>query len=365
MNIDKVLKDFDIKLIARLQKDEQIVIADNIATKISNRFNYIEYDYIYRKLMDVKMYIAVIPEGLTRAIYMYEEDTLFISDEIDMWQVSEDLLYECIHAVQDVKNKKGKIKQLGQCMFRDFKVYAMALNEAATQYIVSKIFEREDQYVEAYGIKANTYSINKYPLICNIVKQLLFFSEEETLVTSTIYSTDDFIIDGVEEIGEGSYETLLDNLDQMLYASEEIVGIKRKLKQNGEDEEYSSDLKEELNRMHKIEDLIRRLYMDSQMAIFTMYFDRLYSRLQTQEDIDYYRTRLADYKELIGFYTNEQQEYFLEYYEKYYAEKEEKLRTKEYNLQMKEEYALTIVPENKIALIFYKIKNSIARLWAN
>lgn len=169
MGISKILKKFDIKVIGKITKEQQIIISDNVATKITNTFRYIDYGYIYTKLMRAKMYIAIIPKGMTRAIYSYEEDTLFISDEENINDISRELLYECIHTMQDIRDKKGKVKQLGQCIFSDYKVYAMALNEASILYITSKIFGEETKYVEAYGIKANTYSPNSYPLICNLL----------------------------------------------------------------------------------------------------------------------------------------------------------------------------------------------------
>lgn len=360
MGISKLLKKFDIKVIGKLTKEEQIILSDNVATKISNEFNYIDYGYIYTKLMKAKMYIAIIPEGITSAIYSYEEDTLFISDTEDISIVSKELLYECIHAVQDIRNKKGQIKQLGQCIFSEFKVYAMALNEASIQYIVAKIFNEEEKYIEAYGIKANTYSKNKYPLICNILLQLLFLSNEKTLVKSTIYSTDEFIIDGVEEIGETSFVNIQNNLDEMLYASEEIIGIKRLIKDRTE--EGYLNINEYLNEIYQKEELIRKLYMDSQMSIFTMYFDRLYNRIQNLSDIRLYKSRLEDFKELIGFYTNETQEYFLQYYENYYKQKEEKLILKEADIKRKNDLALTVISDNIIIQIFNKIKNNVSRI---
>lgn len=360
MGISKLLKKFDIKVIAKLTKEEQIILSDNVATKISNEFNYIDYGYIYTKLMRAKMYIAIIPEGITSAIYSYEEDALFISDTEDISTVSKELLYECIHAVQDIRNKKGQIKQLGQCIFSEFKVYAMTLNEASIQYIVAKIFNEEEKYIEAYGIKANTYSKNKYPLICNILLQLLFLSNEKTLIKSTIYSTDEFIIDGIEEIGETSFVNIQNNLDEMLYASEEIIGIKRLIK-NRTEEGYLN-INEYLNEIYQKEELIRKLYMDSQMSIFTMYFDRLYNRIQNLSDIKLYRSRLEDFKELIGFYTNENQEYFLQYYENYYNQKEEKLILKEADIKRKNDLALTVISDNIIIQIFNKIKNNVSRI---
>lgn len=362
MGISKLLKKFDIKVIDKLTKEEQIIIADNVATEISNKFNYIDYGYIYTKLMRAKMYIAVIPKGMSKAIYSYEEDTLFISDEEDINNISKELLYECIHTMQDIRDKKGKVKQLGQCIFSDYKVYAMALNEASILYIVSRIFEEKIKYVEAYGIKANTYSPNSYPLICNIILQLLFISNEKTLVKSTLNSTDEFLIRGIEEIGESSFVNIQNNLDEMLYASEEIIGIKKGLKNNTSDGNVE-EINKELNRIYEKEALIRRLYMDSQMSIFTMYFDRLYNRIQTISDIKIYKSKLEDYKELIGFYTNENQEYFLEYYEGYYKTKEEKLIEKEAEIKRKNDLALTVVSDNIILQIFNKIKNAISRIF--
>ncbi len=361
MGISKILKKFDIKVIGKVSKEDQIIISDNVATKITNKFNFIDYGYIYTKLMRAKMYIAIIPKGMTRAIYSYEEDTLFISDEEDLNNISKELLYECIHTMQDIRDKKGNVKQLGQCIFSDYKVYAMALNEASILYITQKIFEEEIKYIEAYGIKAKTYSQNSYPLICNIVLQLLFISNEKTLVQSTLKSTDEFLIQGIEEIGESSYVTLQNNLDEMLYASEEIIGIKRNLKNNTSDGNIE-EINKQLNRIYEKEAQIRRLYMDSQMSIFTMYFDRLYNRIQTLSDIKIYKNKLQNYKELIGFYTNDNQEYFLQYYEGYYKTKEEKLKEKEFEIKSKNDLALTVVSNNIIVQIFNKIKKAITKI---
>lgn len=360
MGISKLLKKFDIKVIGKVTKEQQIIISDNVATKISNEFNYIDYGYIYTKLMRAKMYIAIIPKGITRAIYSYEEDTLFISDEEDLNFVSKELLYECIHAIQDIRNKKGKIKQLGQCIFSEFKVYAMALNEASIQYIVSKIFKEEDALIEAYGIKASTFSINKYPLICNILKQLMFFSNEKTLVTSTIYSTDEFILDGVEQIGETSYVSIQSNLDEMLYASEEIIRIKSKIKQETEDGNVE-EINIQLNKIYEKEVIIRKLYMDCQMSILTMFFDKLFNRIETLKDIKKYRNKIEQFKGLIGYYTNEEQEYFSEYYKGYCKNKEEKLILKEAEIKRRDDLSLTVVSDNTMMQIFSRIKSIILK----
>lgn len=358
MGTDKTLKTFGIKVIAKVTKEQQIIIADNVATKISDEFNYIDYEYVYKKLMIAKMYIAQIPEGLTKAIYMYEEDTLYISDNEDINNISAELMYECIHTLQDIRDKKGNVKQLGQCIFSEFKIYAMALNEASIQYIVYKMYDEEIKQTNAYGIKAKTYSTNKYPLICNIIMQLLYIASEKEIVTSTIYSKDSFMIECIENLGsELSFTNIQNNLDDMLYASEKIIGLKREAK-NIELE----DAEKIIQQIYEQEELIGRLYMDCQMSIFRLYFDKLYNDLETKEDITYYKKKLNGYADIYGKFVNESQEYFSKYYENYCKEKYEKLEVLKFRIERKNDNALTVVSDNKILELFYKLKNMFYKL---
>lgn len=361
MKAEQILKKFNIRLIEELSHTDHIILSDNIARIVSDRFEFIKYEYIYSKMMKAKIFFAKIPQGITRAIYSYEEDTLIISDEEDINNVSEELLYECIHTVQDIRNRSGKIKRLGQCTFSEFKAYAMALNEVSIQYIVSKILKNEIQNIEAYGINTNTFSENKYPLICNILLQLLFVSNEKALVESTIYSKDEFIINVIDEIGESNYKTIQENLDQMLYASEEIIGIKTLLKYQSvrlKDEEINQNL----NNIYKKEELIRKLYMESQLIIFTNYFDRLYLRIEDLSDIKIYKNRLEEYGDLVGFYTDGREKEILKYYEQYCYDKSEKLVLKEADIKRRNDLALTVVQDNIITQIYNRIKQAISNV---
>lgn len=361
MGISKMISKFDIKVIGKISKEKQIIISDNVATKITSEFNFMNYEQIYAKLMASKMYIAIMPEGMAESIYSYEEDILFINDKEELNNISKELLYECIHAMQEIRNQKGNIKQLGQCMVSDYKIHTMSLNEAAILYITQRIFKEEIEYIEAYGIKAKTYSPNNYPLICNILLQLLFILNKEILVKSTLNSTNEFLIKVVEEIGEGSYANIRSNLEEMLYTSEEIIGIKRSLKNNTSDGDIE-EINKQLNRIHEKETIIGRLYMDSQMSIFTMYFNNVFNRIKTITDIQKYREKLQEYKELIGVYTNKNQEYFLEYYDGYCKEKEQKLIQKEKEIKRRNDLALTVISNNIISQIFTKIKKAIVKI---
>lgn len=359
MKLNKILKKLDITLVRKLSKEEQITIADNVATMISDKFNYIDYGYIYTKLTAAKMYTAKIPEGISDVLYLYELDTLLINYVENLNTVSEVMLYQCIHALQDIRNKKGMIKQLGQCTFTEFKTYAIALNEASIQYMVSRIFDYQEQEVEAYGIRAKTFGTNKYPLICNILKQLLFITREETLVKSTINSLDEFIIEVIEELGEGAFSTVRNNLDDMLYASEEIIDIKRKIKKEEDD---SQQIDEALKRINNIENLMKKTYVNTQLLIFTTYFDKLFKRIETLEDTEYYLNKLNEYKNIMGTVIDNSED-IDKFYDDYYKDKKEKINSKKESIINKEQLALMIVSKNKIVRIFYLLRANLSRLF--
>lgn len=230
------------------------------------------------------------------------------------------------------------------------------MNEACVQYIVSKVFGKESRTVESYGIKAKTYSPNKYPLLCNILSQMLLISDEEKLVESTIYSNDDFIIDQMEELGEANYANIRNNLDEMLYASEEIINSKAKIKLLRQEDP------EELKKIQEKEELICRTYMDCQMSIFTVYFNRLFKRINNTLDVKFYRARLNSFKNLLGYYTDESKEYLSDYYNEYFRNKAEELKEKEIEMKRKEAFALVTVSDNVIIQFFSRIKYTISRL---
>ena len=218
------------------------------------------------------------------------------------------------------------------------------------------MFGKEDKIIEAYGIKAKTFSPNKYPLLCNILEQMLFVSDEEKLVESTIYSNDDFIIDQMEELGEANYANIRNNLDEMLYASEEIINSKGKMKLLGCEDS------EELNKIHEKEEFINRIYMDCQMSICTVYFNRLFKKIDNSLDIKLYRASLNEFRGLLGFSKGVNQGYQLDYYDEYYKNKLTELKVKEQEIKRKEAVALIRVSDNLISKMFSRVRNAIFRL---
>lgn len=354
MDLKQAIKKYDITDIAQINEEQHIRLARKVAEMISNKFNYIDYDYIYNKMMAAKVYIGHIRNISNKAIYAFDDDSLIIDKNQDLNEMTRELLFECVHTIQDRRNKKGELQQLGQITLTTFKEYAIAINETAVQYIVSKTLENKKISTEVFGIKVNTFHTDKYALICNILEQLKFVIGENQLVKSTIYATDDFIVDGYDAITKTIFDNVQNNMDKMLFAEEEIQTLKRNI---------TEDNKEQNKKLiYENEELIKSLYMDSQMSIFTSHFDTIYKRIQTLLDLTYYKAKLEEYKGLIGVDSNKEKDYMMQYYERYCENKRKELTIKEVQIKAKNNVALTVVSNNIIIKVLTKLREAASRL---
>lgn len=93
------------------------------------------------------MYYAEIPEGLSQANYIYKNSTMYFLNNINLDEMNEFVFHECIHIIQENKNKKNQIVKMGLCSINDITVTGMALNEAAIQYMISKVLKNKKNYL--------------------------------------------------------------------------------------------------------------------------------------------------------------------------------------------------------------------------
>ena len=88
--------------------------------------------------------------------------------------------------LQVLRKNNGKILKIGFCEFDDFKLNRLGLNEAIVQYMSSKIIKREKDDIKIYGIKLKTISPNSYPLITNLIEQIVYLIGEDIIVKSAL-----------------------------------------------------------------------------------------------------------------------------------------------------------------------------------
>lgn len=335
MYINKYFKQLNIEPIDEIDIREKCEFANRAAMVIVDKF----YDLDYLKIVDIiqhtQMYTAKIPNNLSPVNYSYLDGILYISEKLELDINNEFVLHEVIHRLQEYRNKKNKLLQLGLCDILETSIKGLALNEAAVQYIVKKVLNGENEIVEVYGIKIPTISKNYYPILTNLIEQMIFAVGENILVDSTLNSNNEFKYSAIDLMGESTYYEIQNNFDK-------IMDVKNQILKN----ENQTNVKENI-------DLIKRIYIETQHKILTSYFNKELKAVKDIDQLKVFGDKLLKYRNLIG--SDEGQAL----YDEYYKEMLNKIQEKEFSFQNR---ALIVVKENKIINVFKRIKNYIQKV---
>lgn len=311
MNIENDLKKDGITIIKPLDTLSITLIAKFVAEKFITAFPFYRFGYhdLFIKVSRLGMYIADIPEGMSEANYFYKNSSIYFKNGLSMDEMKELTVHEFIHHFQEIKDDKGVLYRLGLCDFTGIKVHGMALNEAAVQLISSKILKKEEDSVKYYGIEFSTNSPCYYPLLCNLVKQMAYVTGENVLFDSTLYSNDRFKNSFIKLCGENTFNQIEKNFDKISDAEEQIINCTAKLQNDELNEKQIAKASTQIGNYKKI---IKNTFIETQNKIFTSYFDRALKNLYSTQDIEDYRRKLYNYKDLLG--TTDNYTYFNDYY---------------------------------------------------
>ena len=187
MNIQKKLSRLGIQKIEELNKKDVNYLAHYMANCMTNTFSSLQdfYNEILAKLLNCKMYYARVEGDLSKVNYIYEDNCIYIDENVNIYEPNEQLFHELIHYLQVVKKKNGKIKQIGLCDFGDFSLTGLGINEALVQYMSARLMKREKERAFVYGLEINTISPETYPVLTNLMEQLIYLlGEEQTILAS-------------------------------------------------------------------------------------------------------------------------------------------------------------------------------------
>lgn len=176
MSIESDLRKDGIKVIKKLDTLRINSIAKNISEKICDTFpNYnLNQNELFIKFSRLSMYYAKMPEGMAEANYFYKNTSIYFNEHISDEDLDEFAIHECIHFLQEVKDKRNYLIRMGLCDYTELKIYGLGLNEAAVQLISSKIIGIPNDFVKYFGISFETISPSYYPLECCLVNQLAY-----------------------------------------------------------------------------------------------------------------------------------------------------------------------------------------------
>lgn len=344
MYVNKKLEDLGINPISKIDDRTICVLANKIAILLVDTFPDYNLDYlkIVDSLQHTKMYIADIPKDISPVNYFYKDETMYISNKIDLIEQNEFILHESIHKIQEYKNKKEQLVQLGICHISETRIQGMALNEAAVQYIVSKLLKKQRQIVEIYDMKIPTISKNYYPIITNLIEQIIFVLGEDLLIESVLKPSEEFKYNAIDNFGEENFFAIQSNFDKILKTKDYIL----------ENKPNNEDILQNIEQ-------IKTLYFDTQKLILVSYFDNVINRLETIQEVRKYKNKLIKYRDLIGSQEG------IEFYINYYIDKIKQIKEIEQNIQYKQNHALTVIKDNKILKILKKIKNYLLDSFSN
>ena len=279
-NEDKYLESIGIVKIKELDNE----IKDNMVTKfmniLFNTFQNHNFDAkrINRCLLSTKMYIADFKKNLGSASYFYKSNSIYIDKDANFEELDDYIIHEFIHCIQDIRIDKN-YNRIGLCTISEFKIHGLALNEAAVQYITSKMLNRKLEEINYRIVILKTRSKEYYPLLSNLVEQIIYLYGEYNIVESTINGSYNFQEQYIEICSEKDFNKLENNIDK-------VLDIRNKLSQG-------------IDYDNQIEKIVSQ-YFVTQEIIFTSYFNRKLSKIENLDEIDLYKSKLEGYRELIG-----------------------------------------------------------------
>ena len=357
MSIESILKKDGIEVTEKLDTLKINSIARNISIKICHTFpNYnLDQNELFIKLSRLNMYRAKMPEGMSEANYFYKNTSIYFNEHIPDEDLEEFAVHECIHYIQEVKDKKNYLIRMGLCDYTEFKIYGLGLNEAAVQLMSSKINGIPKEYVKYFGISFETTSPTYYPIECCLVNQLAYLIGEDVLFESTINSNDNFKQKFIDCTSGKVFMAIQNAIDDILYREEDIIKLNNKIL---EIDDRNKKVDGMLKKIDELKSEITLTFMRTQNLIISGYFDSAFEKITNLDELENYRKKLYSFKDYLGF--TEGYTFFNDYYVKKMEELEHKYNVLERG-ELETSIRLITKKESKLIAFFKAIRKLLFR----
>lgn len=342
MKIQKKLTKLGIVKIEELKPEIINYIAHSVTNKITATFLTLQMQYneILAKMLNCKMYYAKIPSNIAKVNYIYEDNSMYIDESIDILKLDEQFYHEVIHCLQVLRKNNGKIEKVGLCNFGDFGINGLGINEGIVQYMAAKIISNEQKKINIYGIKLETISPNYFPLLTNLMEQIIYYIGEDVIVQSAINVN--------EKFEDMFYNTFEEKTNQIIKNFDKILEIRNKL---------SVETNEQARK--ELEKKVYNVYIETQELMLIKYYEQVIPRLTTVKEIDFYIEKLLKNKSCLGMEERE------EFTGTNFYERNKEIIMKRFNKQLtkinkKKQRKALVVYNNKIKEF---LKKTISYFW--
>ena len=331
-NIKRELKNVGIKPIEEISIQEKTNIAEKLANKlVSLNVPELNYNEILEKLFQAKMYRAIMNSNIGKVSYFYKNKTIYFEKNLSLVHLDENIMHECIHYLQDQREKKEKLKRIGLCTFEEFKVRGMALNEIGISFISNKLLNKYD--------KNKTFTL---------LSQILLITGEEVFLDSILNNNDKFQEKFMDKTNsEVLYYKVQNTFDAMFDLEQIIKRLNFEGMKSIKPQRYLSKI-----NMHK--HTLNSKFSEIQWEIYNKYFSRKIELIDKIEEIKDYKKEIFNFNKWLEISADEMK------YTNFTTEKFEKLNKIELEiLKSNANNSMILVGDNKINKIIRSIKKMI------
>ena len=324
MSINSTLKKEGIRVIGKLNTLEINKIASNISERIVAAFpeHGINQSDLFISIARLDMYLAEMPNDMAMAKYFYKNNSIYFSKDMDINDLHSLALHECLHFIQEVKNKHGKLLRLGLYNMEKSANDGMALNEAAVQHMASVASNQPLDTVKYYNMELATESPDFYPLQTALLNEMIYFTGSYPLYHSTLYSNDVFKNTFIAKSNEKAYLQIEKNFD-LIYEYETLLS-KQVYNLSLCSEEYKS-----INKIRKInskidayKQIILEKTLETQNLILLNCFNTEFDNIKTLEHVKNFEQNMYNFRHVIITTQN------YNFYNDFYADMMDKVQEK-------------------------------------
>lgn len=299
MNINSVLKREGIEIKSKLDVSGVNKIAQIISEKICKAFpeHNLNHKDVFLSLARLDMYIAKMPDDSAVAKYFYRNNSIYFSNNINLDNIDTLAIHECIHALQEIKNSKGKLLRLGLYDLNLNK--GQGINEASVQFMASKASNLTSDSVKYYNMEFSTSSPIYYPIETALINQMIYFTGSYPLFHSTLYSNNIFKNTFIAKSNEKVYNTIESNFDLLIHYEDLLSLCFSELANITENTKNLNKIKKLNSKIESIKSMILQITLSTQNLIIENCFNTEFDLIKDQYSLNTFRQRLYDFNKLL------------------------------------------------------------------
>lgn len=295
MNTNSILKKEGIEINSKLDSNQIKKIAQIISQKICEAFpeHNLNIDNLFDTISTLDMFIAKMPDTSVAAKYFSKNNAIYFSDKIDWNNIDTLAIHESLHAIQEIKNSRGKLLKLG--LYDVISNKGQGINEASVQLMAAKATHTPCDTVKYYNMNFSTPSPLYYPIETALMQQIIYFTGSYPLFHSTLHSNNIFKNTFISKCNEKTYHTIETNFDLLLRYEEQLSFYSSALTTYSEYTTKQTKIKKLNAKINSIKSSILEITIATQNLIMEHCFESEFEAIRDNASLNHFQQRLYEF----------------------------------------------------------------------